>query len=205
MPSTMRPFPERAPNHSVASGLAGIVVLTHKAAHKLQCVRKLDGKWWSRGWSAHDLADMVDATSEVALMRWAAGAGISPALRAEHVVHVNDLPRWLPPPVFAKRCEAVLVTETERLGPLRPAAVSLASVQRIVKACARRGIVLDDITPSNFGQRATKLMVIDWGRTARVRSPDLAQRLTANGLLDMLRGKAKPAVTSWLEATAGRR
>lgn len=209
------PLPERAPRHSVASGLAGIVVLTSKAAHKLQCVRKLDGTWWSRGWSARDLADMVDATSEVSLMRWAAGAGISPALRAVHIVPANDvpstLPRWLPTRVFAKECEAVLVTTTERVGPVRPNTVSLASVKRIVQACTDRRIVLDDTAPANFGQRGTKLLVIDWGRVLRVQSADLARRLTADGLLDMLSSAAQsaqspapPSVVTWLRAAAGR-
>jgi hypothetical protein len=195
-------LPERAPRHTVTSGLAGIVVLTRTSAYKVQCVRKMDGKWWSRGWSTHDLVDMVDATSEVASMAWAAEAGISPAVRAVRVVQASELPRWLPSTVFAKGCEAVMVTEAERVGPMRPETMSLASVKRIVHACKERRIVLDDITPSNFGQRNTKLLVLDWGRVARVQNPDLARRLTADGLLTVARGKAQPAVTAWLEAAA---
>ena len=196
-------LPEHAPQHTVASGLAGLVVLTRTSAYKMQCVRKMEGKWWSRGWATtHDLVDMVDATSEVASMAWAAEAGISPTLCAVKVVQASELPRWLPPAVFAKGCEAVMVTKTERVGPVRLKTASLASVRRIVRACEERRVVLDDITPSNFGQRNTKLLVLDWGRVVRVRTPDRARRMTAEGLLAMARGKAQPAVIAWLEEAA---
>lgn len=185
------------PRFSVQRGRAGIVVLAAGLAFKLQCVRRLDGAWWSEGWDAAGLINMVNVAREVALMEWGARAGVAPAFHGSRVYAKADLPPWLLAVLGPKACEKVLVTVTAKVAPLGN--VTLASVRRVVEACAAKGVAFVDLRPDNLGTARGKLVVVDWGETHTV-SPALARRFVARDLEDALGRHAPPAALAYLRS-----